>query len=242
VRTKRRTARISLAIVIGLLGVAAIIYLTPPSWIVDPLARLFPGCLYRVPTQKPQVALTIDDGPDPVFTPRILDQLARHDAKATFFLITSRVYGQEQLIRRMVEEGHELGNHSTRDQPGISLDSAVFERDLLEAHRSIASWTRSHPLWARPASGWYSRSMIEIMQRHGYRCVLGSVYPLDAAIPSSAWAASYILRHTRPGTVLVLHDGGSRGERTVTVLEEVLPELRRRGIRVVTLGELAASR
>jgi peptidoglycan-N-acetylglucosamine deacetylase len=100
-------------------------------------------------------------------------------------------------------------------------------------------WGRS--VWARPGSGWYSQTMIEAMQRHGYRCALGSVYPFDATIPSVAWATRYILRNAKPGAIVVLHDGGSRGQRTARILGEVLPELRRRGYRVVSLSELAAA-
>jgi peptidoglycan-N-acetylglucosamine deacetylase len=232
----RRIARIFFAVAIGLLGLAAIIYLTPPRWIVERLARRFPGCLYHVPTQEPLVALTIDDGPDPLTTPRILNQLHRHEAKATFFLITSRIPGHESLVQQMVNEQHELGNHFTRDRASIALDSGAFERDLLQSHQSLSRWSR--PRWARPGSGRYSQSMLRVMQRQRYGCALGSVYPLDAAIPSSAWASSYILRHVRPGAVVILHDGGSRGQRTVRVLAKVLPELRRRGFRVVTLNEL----
>jgi peptidoglycan/xylan/chitin deacetylase (PgdA/CDA1 family) len=236
VRIWRRTLRLSLPVAIALLGLATVIYLTPPSWIVDQLAKHFPGCLYRVPTQKPLVALTIDDGPDPATTPRILNQLHRHDTKATFFPITDRIAGHESLIQQMVHERQELANHFTQDRAGISLDSLAFERDLLQAHQTLSRWTR--PRWARPGSGWYSRRMVAVMQRHGYRCALGSVYPLDAAIPSATWATSYILRHVRPGAVVILHDGGNRGQRTAKVLAEVLPELRRRGFRVVTLSEL----
>jgi hypothetical protein len=83
--------------------------------------------------------------------------------------------------------------------------------------------------------------MIDIMRRHGYRCALGSVYPFDATIPSRVFAARYILGHAQPGAVIVLHDGGSRGRRTADVLSEVLPELGRRGYRVVSLSELAAA-
>ena len=82
--------------------------------------------------------------------------------------------------------------------------------------------------------------MVEVMQRHGYRCALGSVYPFDTTIPSVAWATGYILRNAKPGAIVVLHDGGSRGLRTARILAEVLPELRRRGYRVVSLSELAA--
>jgi peptidoglycan-N-acetylglucosamine deacetylase len=92
--------------------------------------------------------------------------------------------------------------------------------------------------WARPGSGWYSRETVAALSRQGYGCALGSVYPWDATIPSSAFASWHILRNVRPGAIIVLHDAGSRGRRTLNTLSTVLPELRRRGYRVVTLSEL----
>jgi peptidoglycan/xylan/chitin deacetylase (PgdA/CDA1 family) len=227
------------AIAGGLLVAAGAVLATAPRWLFDTLNRWYPGCLYQVPTQARLVGLTIDDGPDPVSTPLILDELRRHDARATFFLITDRLRGRERLVRRLVAEGHELGNHFTQDRPSIRLSPAAFEADLLQAHRALAPWGQL--LWARPASGWYSQAMIQVMRRHGYRCALGSVYPFDAAIPSSAWAERYVLRNVRPGAIIVLHDAGGRGRRTAKVLAGVLPELRRRGYRVVSLSELVTA-
>jgi peptidoglycan/xylan/chitin deacetylase (PgdA/CDA1 family) len=83
--------------------------------------------------------------------------------------------------------------------------------------------------------------MVEAMSHKGYRCALGSVYPYDATIPSSKFAGRFVLRNVRPGAVIVLHDGGARGRRTVRTLRTVLPELRRRGYRVVTLGQALAA-
>jgi peptidoglycan/xylan/chitin deacetylase (PgdA/CDA1 family) len=235
----RRAQTICLMVAGGLLAVTGAMVWTPPDWLIERLAQWYPGCLYQVHTQKRLVALTIDDGPDPVSTPLILAELRRHQAVATFFLITNRLRGQERLMRSLVGEGHELGNHFTQDRPSIRLERHAFEADLLQAHRDLSRW--GGPIWARPGSGWYSQAMIEAMQRHGYRCALGSVYPFDATIPSVAWAARYILRNARPGAIVVLHDGGSRGQRTVRILAKVLPELRRRGYRVVSLSELAAA-
>ena len=209
---------------------------TAPEWLITRLARWYPGCLYHVPTRQPLVALTIDDGPDQVSTPLILAELRRHDARATFFLITDRLQGQEPLVSRLVAERHELGNHFTRDRSSIRLGSRAFEADLLRSHRALAPWG---PLvWARPGSGWYSQAMIGVMERHGYRCALGSVYPFDAAIPSVAWGSSYILRRVRPGAIVVLHDGGSRGDAGPPGCGRAPPELRRRGYRVVSLGRV----
>jgi peptidoglycan-N-acetylglucosamine deacetylase len=235
----RRTHAVCLVVAGGLLAATGAIVWTAPDWLIERLAQRFPGCLYHVHTRKRLVALTIDDGPDPTSTPLILAALRRHQATATFFLITTRLPGHESQMRRLIAEGHELGNHFTQDRASIRLDSRAFEADLLRAHRDLSTWGRS--IWARPGSGWYSRAMIDVMQRHGYRCALGSVYPFDATIPSVAWAASYILRNARPGAIVVLHDGGSRGQRTARILAEVLPELRRRGYRVVSLSELVAA-
>ena len=232
----RRAQAVTLGVAGGLTLATAAALWSAPEWLINQLARWYPGCLYRVRTQAPVVALTIDDGPDPISTPVILAELRRQGARATFFLITERITGQERLVRTMTAEGHELGNHFTRDRASIRLSPGAFEADLLLAHRVLAPYGAVK--WARPGSGWYSRAMVGIMRRHGYRCALGSVYPLDAAIPSAGFAARYILRHTRPGSVIVLHDGGGRGVRTAKVLSEVLPELRRLGYRVVSLSEL----
>lgn len=210
-----------------------------PDSLLDRLAARYPGCLYRVPTGAPVIALTIDDGPDSTSTPLILAELRRHGARATFFLIAERIPGREQLVRSLVSAGHELGNHFTRDRPSIRLSPEAFEADLVRAHEVLAPYGATR--WARPGSGWYSRAMVDVMTRRGYRCALGSVYPFDAAIPSSAFATRYLLRNVRPGAVVVLHDGGDRGVRAAKVLGEVLPELRRRRYRVVSLSELIAS-
>jgi peptidoglycan/xylan/chitin deacetylase (PgdA/CDA1 family) len=221
----------------GILVIAGSVFWASPGWFFKLLNRLHPGCLYEVPTESPLVTLTIDDGPDSVSTPRILDQLRQYDARATFFLITDRIPGQVRLVKRVVKEGHELGNHFTRDRPSIWMDGQTFEADLLQAHEALEQWAK--PRWARPGSGWYTQEMLEVMRRHGYRCALGSVYPFDVLIPSVSWASSYILRNVRPGAIIILHDGGKRGLRTARTLTRVLPELRRRGYRVVTLSEAA---
>ncbi len=222
-----------------LAAVAAGIWLVP-HWVVQILERRYPGCLYQVPTSDSLLAFTFDDGPDSVSTPLILTELRRQGARATFFFISSRLHNQDRLVRRVVEDKHEIGNHFTRDSPSIRLEPDAFESDLRQAHQALE---RFGPLvWARPASGWYSEEMVGTMERHGYRCALGSIYPFDVAIPSVAWATRYILRNARPGGIVILHEGGGRGRRTAEVLARVLPQLRARGYRLVSLSELHAAR
>ena len=211
---------------------------TAPRWLVPRIAARSPRCLFTVPTRERVVALTLDDGPDSADTRDILDVLRDNDARATFFLISSRVPDNEGLVAAMVGEGHELGNHLTRDEASARLTPAAFATAVREAHAVLG---RFGPVrWLRPASGWYNEAMLDTIEREGHRCALGSIYPYDAHHPWAGVSAAYILSNARPGGVIVLHEGGSRGRRTVEVLRRVLPELRARGYRIATLSELAA--
>jgi len=203
------------------------------------VVRTYPGCVYFAEVRAPLVALTIDDGPDSVTTPVLLDVLAAHAARATFFLISSRVVGNEAVVARMVREGHELGNHLTRDEPSIKLPPEAFAAALQEAD-SVLSWF-AEVRWFRPGSGWYNASMLAAARKQGLRCALGSVYPLDAALPWTWLATQYILANVKPGDIIILHDGNGRGHRTAQTLRRILPALRKRGFRVVTLSELLAA-
>lgn len=210
-----------------------------PLRTVDLVLRPQPGVVYAVSTDASRVALTVDDSPDVVGTPAILDTLARHGARATFFLLGERVAGREGLVRRIVAAGNEIGNHGMREEPAIDLSPEVFERELLEAEQRLAPFGTS--CWFRPGSGWYDEAMLEVLARHGYRLALGSSYPLDAHFPLPRLATWWLRLDAEPGEVIVLHDGAERGPRTAAVLEALLPALSRKGLAVVTLSELVAT-
>jgi peptidoglycan/xylan/chitin deacetylase (PgdA/CDA1 family) len=237
--SRRRSAPLRwLAASAGGVAVLAGALWTAPRWLVPRLAARSPRCLHAVRTRERVVALTLDDGPDAAHTPAILRLLHAHGARATFFLISGRVPGREALVAAAVAAGHELGNHLTRDEPSIRLPPDAFAAALREAGTVLG---RFGPVrWVRPGSGWYTRAMLDAIEREGCRCALGSVYPYDAHVPSARLAAAYVLANARPGAVIVLHEGGGRGRRTIAVLQRVLPALRARGYRVVTLSELEA--
>ncbi len=209
-----------------------------PRWLLSVAVGIVPGVIYFAQTDQPMIALTIDDGPDAATTAKILAVLQQHEARATFFVIGSRIKGNESLLEAMLDGGHELGNHMTEDEPSIKLSAKEFEVELLKAQAILAQFAQPH--WLRPASGWHDRTMVEIAQQHGYQVALGSIFPFDTHIASSWFAAKQILWNARPGAVIILHDHGAWGERTAATLAKVLPELSRRGYRVVTLSELFA--
>ncbi|HEV2122048.1 MAG TPA: chitin deacetylase family protein [Chloroflexota bacterium] len=225
-----------LAFTLGLCGFG-VVALDRPGFIIRWLARRQPDVLFCTGVKAPLVALTVDDAPHAALTPAILDVLAEHCARATFFLIGERVLGNEATVRRIVEEGHELGNHLMRDASSIRLSAEAFEHQLLQTHDILS---RFGPVrWFRPGGGWYNRRMLGQLGRHRYRCALGSVYAYDCHIRSAWYVSRHILRNTQPGSVIILHDGSESRRQTVTVLRRVLPALERRGYRVVTLSELA---
>jgi peptidoglycan/xylan/chitin deacetylase (PgdA/CDA1 family) len=210
-----------------------------PRYLLAMTTWIVPGVRYFAKTDRPVIALTIDDGPDARTTPKILDVLRRYGSRATFFVISSRIQGNEELIKTLLRDGHELGNHLTEDKPSIQLSPQAFTAELLEAHHVLAHF--SQPRWLRPAGGWYNRAMVNISHQQGYQVVLGSIFPFDTHI-SSAWFSSIqILLNARPGSIVVLHDNDLRGERTVATLEKILPELSRKGYKIVTLSDLFAS-
>ena len=239
--TRQKLTNVQFAVRQSLCGLL-VLFLTlgcTPHWLVNRIAESHPGCLYELAPREKLVALTIDDGPDAVTTPRLLRLLKEHNARATFFLISDRVTGNDSLASALVREGHEIGNHFSRNEASVRLSPTAFERSFLEADSVLRQFGPVR--WVRPGSGFFNSRMLRVFQQHEYRCALGSVYAFDPQLPFSWYGASVMLRQVRSGSVIILHDGGYKGRNTEKVLRRMLPELARRGYRVVTLSTLATA-
>jgi endopolyphosphatase len=229
----------------------------PPSPLLRYLSHRWTDVLFRLwlPPSKPLVALTIDDAPSEHTRP-ILAALAAGGAHATFFVIGSQVEGREEMLREIVRAGHELGNHGMRDEPARDLSEAELRSQIgavqemieraYEAEGREVPWKANGATigdgggWGkgkyyRPGSGFFSHRIRSLMRGMGYRLVLGSIYPHDAQI-GWAWAnAKHVLSMLSPGGIIVCHD---RRSWTEPMLRRVLPEMKRRGYKAVTLSEL----
>jgi peptidoglycan/xylan/chitin deacetylase (PgdA/CDA1 family) len=197
-------------------------------------ARVRSDITFAVDTDARAFALTLDDGPDPAVTPRVLDVLRRHGARATFFLIGSRAARQPELVHRIVGEGHEIGNHMWLDEPAARLSDDAFTRSLVRTHDVLSGFGPLHLM--RPGSGFVGRGKVRIAAKHGYRTVLGSVYPFDPQLRSSRWMSWCVRTFVHPGAFVILHER----DRVVAVLEEVLSNAAGRGFDVVTASALMA--
>jgi peptidoglycan/xylan/chitin deacetylase (PgdA/CDA1 family) len=207
------------------------------------LLDLFSGgahqVIYRVSTCEPIAGLTIDDAPFATSTPSLLDVLGEVGSHATFFVIGSHVRGNEAVMERLVQEGHEIGHHMLRDVPSHKLQIDRFRQEFLETHAILCKFT-DNLRWFRPGSGRFTPTMLEVIHDFGYTGVLGDVYPFDPHFPSVGFASDVVLRATRPGSIIILHDGLKRGHRTVKVLNRAVPVLNAVGYRFVTLSNLIA--
>jgi peptidoglycan-N-acetylglucosamine deacetylase len=202
------------------------------------LARRTPGIVWEVKTAEPIVAITFDDGPDPRHTPQVLDLLARHQARATFFLIGAHASLHRALVSRIRSEGHEVGNHWIRNRTTLIASDEEFTEGLLKTNVLIGG---ARPTFFRPPGGLIRPRHRRIAEEHGFTTVLGTAHPYDPSRPPAAYMRWLIRKNLQPGGVVILHDGGGGDRsRTLAALEGVLQDAETRGLRFVTLSELLA--
>lgn len=183
-----------------------------------------------------RVALTFDDGPDPQRTPAVLDLLARQGVRATFFVVGARAEAHPELVRRMVAEGHVVGNHSYTHSWRFPLRS--LGRTMEELYRTgevLHRITGRQPRLFRPPFGVTNPTIARAVRRLGLDPVGWSIRSLDTMGQSPERVAARILRRLHPGAVILLHDRCAGSERLVGLLVE---GLRSRGLEPVTLPEL----
>ena len=238
-RRSRLATLISLVAIFGLLVSPLYIVYKPPALLIRYFQYRWQDVLWQVPSATKIVALTIDDAPSE-YTDALAQELAANDAHATFFVIGGQVVGREENLRDLVRGGHELGNHAMQDEPSRSLSDATLVEQIeavqAQLHAAYAAvGAEPPPKYFRPGSGFFSDRMRRVVAKLGYRLVLGGIYPHDPQIPFSRLNASHILSMLRPGAIIICHD---RRGWTVPMLRTVLPEIRHKGYRIVTVTKL----
>ena len=184
----------------------------------------------------PYIAMTFDDGPNATLTPKLLDILAAHHIKATFFVIGENVAQHPEVVARAAREGHEIGNHSwSHPNFGKMSDDAV-RRELRRTDDAIKSATGTGPTLMRPPYGSLTaRQKRWIHDEFGYQIILWDVDPLDWKRPGPAVVCNRILKESRPGSIVLSHDIHPG---TIEAMPSTFDQLEAKGFKFVTVSEL----
>jgi len=204
------------------------------------------GVIWRTSPGLGRVALTFDDGPDPVYTPQVLDVLRTYGVKACFFVLGEKAGRYPELVDRLQSEGHEVASHGYSHVPHALLGPARTYREMEETSRIIEKVTGRRPRLFRPAWGLVNACMLWPRFLYGQRVVLWSFMSQDWWHRFGAeQIARLVLRRIRDGSILVFHDsdttfGAARGSpaQMLAALPLILSGLQKKGLSVVNMDEI----
>src|SRR4051794_27614575 len=203
------------------------------------LSRMIPAdVLWYVDTDAPVFALTFDDGPSRDTTAGLLEVLARHRARATFFLVGERARANPRLVEAITGAGHEIANHLMRDERSVLVPDPRFRRELAEVSALLAPYGPVR--WFRPGSGWFTPRMLRSAAQQNLRAVLGTLVADHHGEPDNERITRSLLAGIRPGSIVVLHEGTPQRRGVVPATDELLAALTGRGLTAVTVSELVA--
>jgi peptidoglycan/xylan/chitin deacetylase (PgdA/CDA1 family) len=195
-----------------------------PDRIPDWISRFFPDFTWHGERSKNKVFLTFDDGPTPVVTEFILDELAKYDFKATFFCIGDNVSKHPELFQRIKDEGHTVGNHTQNHLNGWKTDDDEYLENIAPAcqgttGRFAKAKIKSHLF--RPPYGRIKRSQARKLREQGFQIVMWDVLSGDFDLNRSADSIlKNLKKNTRSGSIIVFHDS----KKAEPILREILPK------------------
>ena len=187
------------------------------------------------PSRRKRIALTFDDGPSS-YTRSVMQILDHRHAKGTFFEVGSQVSGRSEVMNRLLEHGHEIGNHSLRHEinPGAA--------SIAETGRRIEQATGFRPCAFRPPYGAVGPSVVDAARANRVSTVLWDVDTVDWAMPGSGTIYDRAVSGAHAGAIILMHDGGGPRGETVAALPHIVDTLRSRGYRLVTVTKLLGER
>jgi peptidoglycan/xylan/chitin deacetylase (PgdA/CDA1 family) len=198
--------------------------------------------LCRVEGVAGRFALTFDDGPSRRWTPRLLEILKRHGARATFFTLAGNVRRHADVVRRLVTEGHEAAIHGDGHWPLPLLPPWSIRNEIERCAAALQESAGVRARHYRPPFGFMVPSQARFVRAMGYEPVLGDVYPSDPQQPGVERIIGRVLPRLTGGSILILHDGSPLGEpdrhQTIEALDIILRLSAEQGLRAITVAEL----
>ncbi|AFZ24632.1 putative xylanase/chitin deacetylase [Cylindrospermum stagnale PCC 7417] len=185
------------------------------------------------------IALTFDDGPSPKNTAQVLEILKKNNIKATFFVVGNMVQSFPQVAKKIVADGHVLGNH-TWHHWYRRMDTATAASEINRTADIIYKTTGVKTTLFRPPGGFLNNGLVDYAKSQKYAIMMWSEASGDAErrVPPAATMVKNVLKSAKPGAIVLMHDGGGNRSRTVKALPQVIAGLKSQGYRFVTVPEL----
>ncbi|MEM6252518.1 MAG: polysaccharide deacetylase family protein [Cyanobacteria bacterium P01_D01_bin.156] len=207
--------------------------------------QIFGKMISRVNTKEKVVALTYDDGPNAPYTNSLLDVLNEFDAKATFFAVGEHIQDNLEITRRMIAEGHELGNHSYSHKQLINQNLSTIRSEIQKTDNLLSDLGVQSTIHFRAPYGLKRIRLPWELARQQKINVLWDVDPKDFENPGPEKIAHSIVSNVKPGSIVLMHDGMYDGDpdrsQTVTATRLALQQLQQEGYQFKTVSELMAS-
>lgn len=187
------------------------------------------------------IALTFDDGPDIKYTPQILNILKKNRVKATFFLVGKKVEEYPEVAYQIVQEGHTVGNH-TYSHTNLLLDrKKTIEEEIERCENVIKKNCGVIPSLFRPPYGFRTPLVYEVAEEKGYMIILWSISSRDWASPGKERIIDRVVKKSKNGAIILLHDSGGNRQQTVEALPEIIKKLKNKNYNFVTIPEMLNS-
>jgi len=232
---------VRLGLWLAILGIIAGFVFTLQA--VLPGTNFYGPTFSEVKTSQKIVALTCDDGPYPPYTDQVLDILREEGVPATFFVIGKNAEKHPDLVRRMVAEGHQVGNHTYNHIDLLKADRGTIANEIDRTDKVIRDIIGVSPKVVRPPHGVRDAVVLEVMAERGLKVVEWSVLSRDWTNPGVEAIVRRTLDKVKSGAVILLHDGDGvaatapRGQ-TVAATRQIIRELKARGYKFVTVDEI----
>ncbi len=203
---------------------------------VNPYRQVYGRSLWRLSEEHQQVALTFDDGPDQD-TPALLDLLAELKVQANFFCIGQQIERHPEVVRRILAEGHLLGNHTYSHPNLMTCSPSRTRQELQRVQDLVLELTGETPRFWRPPFGFRAPWTMPMASQLGLESVLWSINPRDFHDPGSDVICQRCLEPLAAGAILLLHDGIGPRPQTLQAVAQLVPQLRERGYALVRLDQ-----
>ena len=185
-----------------------------------------------------KIALTFDDGPHPRNTPEILKILNKYGVKATFFVIGVNVKNYPEALSMVVDEGHELGNHTYSHKVLKCRSKEDIRKEIIDTEREISKKTEFSTTLIRPPCGFYDENLISLANENSYKVVLWSIDTHDWSHASVDDIVTTVTERVNGGDIILFHDYISGENNTPEALQIIIPRLLKQGYEFVTVSQL----